>query len=120
MDADDVGLGNVPNIDPRPLYYINPDSFTLSTSRSLTQIDYWGVSEVTYTITNSSYQIGDVIEVSRINGSGGAINLSITGGQWAIQGTIETEDQTMSGSNPFTTTIRKVNTTDWQVKVSRI
>lgn len=115
-----LNLGNVPNVDTRPLYYINPNSFTLNTQRLITQIDYWETDNVTYTITNSVYQVGDIIEVSRINDSAGEIELTITGGQWNIQGTIETESQVLNGSIPFTTTARKVNSTDWLVKVGRI
>jgi len=104
-----------------PLYHINPLSLTLNVSRGLTEIDRWGPEDVTYTISNNSYAVGDKIDISRCNAlTGGEINISITGGQYLIKGVIETEDQTMGGDYEFITHLRKVDSNTWLVKVNRI
>lgn len=115
--ADDVGLGNVPNIDPRPLYYVNPGNTTLNISRLLTEVEYWGAAAVTYDITNANYDIGDKIEVTRISGLAGIVTVSLTGADWLVEGTRNSNSLTLQGAFAIKIIAHKAAADLWTVMV---
>lgn len=118
----DIDLGNVPNVDLRPQYLVNPPTMTLDQSALVTDIDYWEAGvDVIYTIDHDAYAEGDTINISRIAGDTGEITIKLdVSNSFLIRGTISTDDLIMKGGTPFLTSLRKISSTTWIVKVWRI
>jgi len=115
--AADVGLGNVPNVDPRPLYYVNPTTTTLNVSRILTEVEYWGLPAVTYTISNTDYDIGDKIEITRISGLAGMVTVPLSGADWLVDGTRSSVDMVLQGQYAIKIIAHKAAADLWTVMV---
>lgn len=117
----DVGLGNVPNVDLRPYYLIDPGDIVIDTGSVLTRVDRVSPENVTYTIQNSAFDLGDTIEINRCDNTTGVITITLdSGNSFLVRSAISTEDLIMSGGTPFVTIMRKFSETTWIVFVQRI
>jgi excinuclease UvrABC ATPase subunit len=119
---EDLGLGKVPDVDLREHYVIDPnESFVLDTPAVKTTVDYWSTSDVTMTVDNSKYSIGDEITVNRHANSAGLFTITLnTANNFLIRGALTTDVLEMHGGKEFSTTIKKISATTWIVRVVRI
>jgi len=114
-----VGLSNVPNVNPLPLYYYNSGNRTFDTNRQLTRVEYGNGANVTYTIDTANYDIGQQFEISRLSKDAGDITVTLTSGKWLIDGDEETDDVQLT-NKPFMAILTKAQTDLWTVKVQYI
>ncbi len=114
-----VGLSNVPNVNPLPLYYYNSGNRTFDTNRQLTRVEYGNGAGVTYTIDTGNYDIGQQFEITRLSRDAGNITVTLTSGNWLIDGVEETDDIQLT-NKPFMAILTKAQTDLWTVKVQYI
>lgn len=115
----DVGLGNVPNENLKPLYYYNSGSRTLNTPRIMTRMDYVNAANVTYTIDASKYAVGDQFEIARLADSAGEITIALNSGDWLIDGQRDSTDLRIH-EQTFMAILTKAQSDLWTVKVQYV
>jgi len=99
-------------------YLTNPSTRTLVRQAIFTEIDYW-TGTATLTLNESSYLVGDVVEVNRLYSTVGNITVVTDQGAFYVDGTSQGNTVTMN-TGKFKARFKKIDIYNWIVEVTPI